>query len=142
MKRRIGVLAACLATSWFDPQLDLAADGPDATVTVAEEPTESPPVRRDLSLAEDPRPWIPMRIRDMTLPNGIVMGFVPTPAARLGKGRWAIELQWGRANNFIATPDSIVTATPSLIEGMIVHPYSKETVQMFLRDSATLHESE
>jgi len=29
----------------------------------------------------------------------------------------------------------IVTATPNLIESMIVHPYSKETVQMFLRDA-------
>lgn len=32
----------------------------------------------------------------------------------------------------------IVTVTPSLIEGMIVHPYSKETVQMFLRDAEKL----
>jgi transaldolase len=30
----------------------------------------------------------------------------------------------------------IVTALPALIEGMLVHPYSKETVQMFLRDGA------
>ena len=30
----------------------------------------------------------------------------------------------------------IVTALPSLLEGMLVHPYSKETVQMFLRDGA------
>ena len=28
----------------------------------------------------------------------------------------------------------IVTCTPKFIEGMIVHPYTKETVQMFLRD--------
>ncbi len=34
----------------------------------------------------------------------------------------------------------IVTATPNLIEGMIVHPYSKETVQMFLRDGAKVIE--
>jgi len=32
----------------------------------------------------------------------------------------------------------IVTATPNLIEGMIVHPYSKETVQMFLKDGEVL----
>ena len=32
----------------------------------------------------------------------------------------------------------IVTVTPSLIEGMVVHPYSKETVQMFLNDSKKL----
>jgi transaldolase len=30
----------------------------------------------------------------------------------------------------------IVTVVPSLLRGMIVHPYSKETVQMFLRDGA------
>lgn len=30
----------------------------------------------------------------------------------------------------------IVTVTPSLLTGMIVHPYSKETVQMFLNDAA------
>lgn len=28
----------------------------------------------------------------------------------------------------------IVTAVPSLLEGMLVHPYSKETVRMFLED--------
>ena len=32
----------------------------------------------------------------------------------------------------------IVTAVPSLIEGMLVHPYSKETVQIFLEDGARL----
>lgn len=32
----------------------------------------------------------------------------------------------------------IVTATPDLIEGMIIHPYSKETVQMFLDDAIKL----
>jgi len=35
----------------------------------------------------------------------------------------------------------IVTATPSLIEGMIVHPYSKETVQMFLKDAKAFSEA-
>ena len=32
----------------------------------------------------------------------------------------------------------IVTVTPNLIEGMLVHPYSKETVQMFLNDAIKL----
>jgi transaldolase len=32
----------------------------------------------------------------------------------------------------------IVTVLPNLLEGMIVHPYSKETVQMFLSDAAKL----
>jgi transaldolase len=35
----------------------------------------------------------------------------------------------------------IVTVVPKLIEGMIVHPYSKETVQMFLRDAARAEET-
>ncbi|MDQ3919149.1 MAG: transaldolase [Acidobacteriota bacterium] len=34
----------------------------------------------------------------------------------------------------------IVTTVPSLLEGMLVHPYSKETVQMFLRDAAKADE--
>lgn len=34
----------------------------------------------------------------------------------------------------------IVTVVPKFIEGMIVHPYSKETVQMFLRDAAKAEE--
>ena len=32
----------------------------------------------------------------------------------------------------------IVTATPHLLEGMIIHPFSKETVQMFLKDALTI----
>jgi len=34
----------------------------------------------------------------------------------------------------------IVTVVPKLIEGMIVHPYSKETVQQFLRDAKKTEE--
>ncbi|MBF0239108.1 MAG: transaldolase [SAR324 cluster bacterium] len=34
----------------------------------------------------------------------------------------------------------IVTASPSLIEGMIIHPYTKETVQMFLSDAKKVNE--
>jgi len=32
----------------------------------------------------------------------------------------------------------VVTAVPNLLEGMLVHPYSKETVRMFLEDGARL----
>ncbi len=35
----------------------------------------------------------------------------------------------------------IVTVLPSLLEGMLVHPYTKETVQMFLRDAARVEAS-
>jgi len=34
----------------------------------------------------------------------------------------------------------IVTVVPHLLEGMLIHPYSKETVQMFLRDAARAEE--
>jgi len=34
----------------------------------------------------------------------------------------------------------IVTVTPDLLKGMIVHPYSKETVQQFLRDAKKAEE--
>ncbi len=30
----------------------------------------------------------------------------------------------------------IVTVAPDILKGMLIHPYSKETVQMFLRDAA------
>lgn len=32
----------------------------------------------------------------------------------------------------------VVTVLPGLLEGMLVHPYTKETVQMFLRDAAKI----
>lgn len=34
----------------------------------------------------------------------------------------------------------IVTVVPDLLRGRLVHPYSKETVQMFLRDAARVEE--
>ncbi len=43
--------------------------------------------------------------------------------------------------NIIEWPEAgthIVTVVPNLIDGMIVHPYSKETVKMFLDDAAKL----
>lgn len=36
----------------------------------------------------------------------------------------------------------IVTAVPNLLEAMLVHPYSKETVQMFLKDGAGLQQGQ
>lgn len=37
---------------------------------------------------------------------------------------------------WLSAGSDIVTVTPHFIEGMIVHPYTKETVQMFLNDAA------
>jgi transaldolase len=39
---------------------------------------------------------------------------------------------------WLAAGAHIVTATPDLLEGMLIHPFSKETVQMFLKDALTL----
>jgi transaldolase len=39
---------------------------------------------------------------------------------------------------WLAAGAHIVTATPNLLEGMIIHPYSKETVQMFLNDATKI----
>jgi transaldolase len=36
---------------------------------------------------------------------------------------------------WLAAGAHIITVVPNLLEGMIVHPYSKETVQMFLKDA-------
>ena len=83
----------------------------------------------DLPLASDPHPWIPMRIRDLTLPNGIVMGFLPSPAAPLGKGRLAGELHWFRANNFIAT-DNVEQYLEQ--RGLLGSPLSDQDVQNIL----------
>ena len=33
----------------------------------------------------------------------------------------------------------IVTCHPSFIEGMLIHPYTKETVQMFLKDASNIN---
>lgn len=42
---------------------------------------------------------------------------------------------------WIAAGSHIVTVIPKFLEGMIVHPYSKETVQQFLRDARRAEEA-
>ena len=39
---------------------------------------------------------------------------------------------------WLAAGAHIITVTPKLLEGMIIHPYSKETVQQFLNDALKL----
>ncbi len=41
---------------------------------------------------------------------------------------------------WLAAGAHVVTVVPNLLEGMIVHPYSKETVQMFLADAKKCEE--
>jgi transaldolase len=36
---------------------------------------------------------------------------------------------------WLAAGAHIVTVVPEILKGMIVHPYSKDTVKMFLRDA-------
>jgi len=42
---------------------------------------------------------------------------------------------------WLAAGAHIVTVVPDLLKGMIVHPYSKETVQQFLKDAAKAEEA-
>jgi len=39
---------------------------------------------------------------------------------------------------WLAAGAHIVTVVPRLLEGMLIHPYSKETVRAFLRDAAAV----
>jgi transaldolase len=43
---------------------------------------------------------------------------------------------------WLAAGSHIVTVVPKFLEGMIIHPYSKETVQQFLRDAERAKEFE
>ena len=47
---------------------------------------------------------VPLRLQDFTFPNHLVFGFAPLPAAPLGKGNWAAEIQYSRINHFQASP--------------------------------------
>ena len=40
--------------------------------------------------------------------------------------------------DWLASGAHIVTVPPSFIDMLIVHPYSKETIQMFLEDASKL----
>lgn len=52
--------------------------------------------------ADDPADWtpVPLRIRNLTFPTLLVMGFKPAPAASLPKGSWAYEVDLSVSNNF------------------------------------------
>lgn len=41
---------------------------------------------------------------------------------------------------WLAAGAHIVTVAPKLLEGMIIHPYSKETIQQFLRDAKKIED--
>ncbi len=65
--------------------------------------------------------------------RGLLDAFNSTAKIIVGSTREVLNIvEW-----FEAGAD-IVTAVPDLIEGMLVHPYSKETVRMFLEDGARL----
>jgi len=48
------------------------------------------------------RPPPPFRIRDLTLPNALVLGTIPVPPETVGRGLWAVELIYSHANTFQA----------------------------------------
>ena len=65
-----------------------------------------------IALADEPagidgEPWfpVPFRIRDLTFPTVLVMGFMPRPAEALEDGDWAIELNYSVSNNFQVSGD-------------------------------------
>ncbi len=65
--------------------------------------------------------------------RGLLDAFGSSAKIIVGSTREVLNIiQW-----FEAGAD-IVTAVPKLLEGMLVHPYSKETVGMFLRDAEKL----
>ena len=75
-------------------------------------------------------------IQEISRLRHLLDAFGSTAKIIVGSTREVLNIvQW-----FEAGAD-IVTALPSLIEGMLVHPYSKETVQMFLADAAKLKQS-
>ena len=50
----------------------------------------------------------PLRIRDMTPPTILTLGFMPSSASLIGKGRWGFESHYSLANIFLMT-DSVKT---------------------------------
>jgi len=61
-------------------------------------PRDPPPV-----IADDPI-GTPFRVRDMTFPGHMILGFFPAPAAPLGRGRQAYEVRLSMANHFQVSP--------------------------------------
>lgn len=43
---------------------------------------------------------VPMRMRDFAFPGFLMLGFAPSPAAALGRGRWAFEVHFSKVNDF------------------------------------------
>lgn len=70
---------------------------------------------------------------EITRARELIDGFVLKAKIIVGSTREVFNIvQWFDAGAHI------VTATPKLVEGMIVHPYSKETVRQFVRDGEKL----
>lgn len=82
------------------------AGGP--TLEPAASPAESPEpaataeaASTTLPLTLQESPLLPLRVKDLTLPAALVLGFSPTPATPLGKGSWSFETRYSHTNNFI-----------------------------------------
>jgi hypothetical protein len=58
--------------------------------------------------ADDVEPPGPLRIRDMTPPAILTLGFMPASASLLAKGEWGLELHYSSANVFLMS-DSVKT---------------------------------
>lgn len=58
------------------------------------------------SAASDGEEWtpVPLRVRNLTFPTVLVMGFKPAPVTALPRGAWALEVDLSVSNNFQVSP--------------------------------------
>ena len=58
------------------------------------------PPRNRSPTPEDQWTPIPFRVRDLTFPTVLVMGFMPRPNESLDPGQWVFEFNYSASNNF------------------------------------------
>lgn len=81
------------------------------------------------------------RVNNMGYDAGVEIAALRALLDRIGLGARIIAASTREVLNVIEWLQAgahFVTVVPALLEGMLVHPYTKETVQMFLRDAAKL----
>ena len=67
----------------------------------------APGLTADEGVSEEAAEWhpIPFRVRDLTFPTVLVLGFMPRPNETLEPGRWALEFNYSASNNFQVSDD-------------------------------------
>jgi hypothetical protein len=61
----------------------------------------------DASATTDEDPWVPVpfRVRNLTFPTVLSMGFIPRPTNPVGAGNWAAEINVSTSNYFQMSPE-------------------------------------